>query len=52
MDFIRLLEIVSLSCRSACSKLGILSSVMHTSSEVGLREPPEIIEKWINAKMF
>ena len=28
------------------------SSVIAISSEVGFKEPPEIIEKWMNAKMF
>jgi hypothetical protein len=31
---------------------GMFSSVMATSSELGLSDPPEIIEKCMNARMF
>jgi hypothetical protein len=31
---------------------GICSSAMWISSEVGFKEPPEIIEKWMKARMF
>jgi hypothetical protein len=31
---------------------GMCSSVIATSSDVGLKDPPEIILKWIKAKMF
>ena len=52
IDFSRLFEIVNLSYRRACKMLGIWSSVMATSSEVGFSVPPEIIEKWMKARMF
>jgi hypothetical protein len=52
MDFSKLLEIVNLSYFSAYNIFGICSSVIETSSDVGLKDPPEIILKWINAKIF
>lgn len=52
IDFRRLFEMESLSCLSACKKWGMCSSVMAISSEVGRRVPPEIMEKWMKARMF
>lgn len=36
----------------AFRKLGIWSSVMATSSLEGFKVPPEIMEKWMKARMF
>ena len=52
MALSRLLEIVSLSYLKACKRFGICSSKIQTSSEVGFRDPPEIIEKWMKARIF
>jgi hypothetical protein len=52
MALSRLLEMVSLSYFKACKRFGMCSSKMQISSEIGLSEPPEIIEKWMKARMF